>query len=384
MGMGSRRGRSVLLALGLALALGCEALEGRQFPPNIEPRDPPAYCRRALPDYAPHASLPSITLAGSRVQYVEAGSAYVDPGASAVDAEDGDVSAAIEVRGLESLDTSHDGDHWVSYAATDGDGQSDVPSVRLVRVGQAPRLTQRPLAETGAPLDYIEHLPLDYGRDEAARYPLLVNFHGWGHSKNFGDGTLDVMDEVSLVQVLRGDRWDESRPFIVLLPQQCWSDVDPPDIEFEHSFLQWAQRVYSIDPNRIYITGLSAGGWAAWEYMRMYPNEVAAAAPMAAGGRRDQGQACGYKDVPVWGFHAIDDDAVPFQDMAATIEELRRCDPPPAEPPRLTAYETGGHIIDDDTFDLSGLGQGSPDYDRYDVDIYSWLLEHSLDQRSLP
>lgn len=223
-------------------------------------------------------------------------------------------------------------------------------------------------------MEYLEHLPVDYGKDPEARHPLLMYFHGWTHSKQFGDGTLRVMDEVSMVQVLRGDRWDERQPFVVLMPQQCRNEVDTLQIQLEHAFIEWAQRVYRIDPNRIYIAGLSAGGWAAWEYVRLYPNEVAAAVPMAAGGRWDL--ACGFKDVPIWAFHAQNDATVSVNDTLATINALEACNPPPAQRPRLTVYATGGHVVDDETFDQSALGTGVPEHDAYNPDIYTWLLSH--------
>ncbi len=360
----------------LFLLPGCEGF-GAPSPQrfDVRPNIAPAHCRLPIPDFSPSAEAPQVRLAGAAVEYLATGTPYVDPGATALDAEEGDVTTSLEVTGLSWLNVERPGDYWLAYSASDAEGHQDVPAARIVRVGEPPaRLTRRTFAQTGAVLEYLEHLPVDYGKEPEARYPLIVYFHGWGHSKDFGDSTLGLMDDVSMAQVLRGDGWDESQPFVVLLPQQCWNGVASAEIHLEHAFIEWAQRVYRIDGNRIYIAGLSAGGWAAWEYVRLYPNEVAAAVPMAAGGRSDL--ACGFKDVPIWGFHAEDDDVVPVNDMLTMIEALDACNPPPAQRPRLTVYASGGHVVDDETFDQSALGTGLPEYDAYDPDIFTWLLSH--------
>ena len=66
---------------------------------------------------------------------------------------------------------------------------------------------------------------------------------------------------------------------------------------------------YQVDPRRVYVTGLSMGGFGTWDAIRRHPEKFAAAAPLSGGGNREQGSLL--KDMPVWAYHGADDTTVP-------------------------------------------------------------------------
>ena len=77
-------------------------------------------------------------------------------------------------------------------------------------------------------------------------------------------------------------------------------------------FIAYAVAHYNVDAKRVYLTGLSCGGFGAWEYLAKYRDEqVAAAVPIAAEGRPALATAgCGLGDVAIWAIHGELDDVV--------------------------------------------------------------------------
>jgi predicted peptidase len=78
---------------------------------------------------------------------------------------------------------------------------------------------------------------------------------------------------------------------------------------------------FSVDTNRMYITGLSMGGYATWDLIVRFPNKFAAAVPMSGGG--DVSKVMLIKHIPIWDFHGAQDGTVPVKnsrDMMTAFE----------------------------------------------------------------
>jgi predicted esterase len=319
---------------------------------------------------------PVLTLLGSRVVKQPLGTKYVDAGATAEDPQEGDITSKIAVSGLNVLDVDTVGDYLVRYDVTDTSGRNAAEVMRIVRVSDGTFAAQsaRPLGTTQAPMGYFEHLPLHYADDPSGKFPLIVWNHGWGHSLDFGHQPyeLDVLANVDIFEMFAAGTWDDSRPFVVLMPQRSSQDILGKEARVElKRFVDYAVRTYNVDPSRLYMMGFSDGAGLTWRYIHDYPNQLAAAVPIS--GYFSFTEGCSMRSTPVWAFQAKDDPIVPWASTFATVDTINRCDP--VERARFTLFPTGGHYSLS-IVHLSNLGEGDPAYDKYEPDIYSWLLQH--------
>ena len=116
-----------------------------------------------------------------------------------------------------------------------------------------------------------------------------------------------------------------------------------------------------IDPTRIYLTGLSMGGYGTWHMAVTYPQKFAAVVPICGGGGWMYGfpkRVCALKDVPVWAFHGALDPVVPLQASQDLVNALNEC----GGEARLTIYPEALHDSWTQTYD--------------NPELYQWLLEH--------
>jgi predicted peptidase len=99
-----------------------------------------------------------------------------------------------------------------------------------------------------------------------------------------------------------------------------------------------------IDKSRLYVTGLSAGGYGTWEIIERRPDLFAAAIPICGCG--DVALAARLKDLPIWAFHGDKDTAVEPQCTLVMIEAIRKA----GGKPKVTIYPGVGHNCCDMTY----------------------------------
>jgi predicted peptidase len=194
---------------------------------------------------------------------------------------------------------------------------------------------------------YLLYLPDDFNAEEGQSYPLMLFLHGSGER-----GTdLDLVKKHGPPKVAG----EMQLPFIVLSPQ-CpeitWWEVD--DVKL---LLDEIIETYPVDKNRIYITGLSMGGFATWEMIMKYPGLFAAAVPVCGGGYPFRAHLISH--IPVWAFHGAKDNVVPLEYSQRMVDALKKLD---AEV-RFTIYPEAGHDSWTETYD--------------NPELYQWLLMHS-------
>ena len=221
---------------------------------------------------------------------------------------------------------------------------------------QVPVTFQSPTDATQK-LNYLLFVPNGYGQGEE-KWPLMIFLHGAGERG----------DDLNLVKVHGPPKLVEQRPedfpFIIASPQAPKDDVpavDGWDARLLSQFLDHLQADYAVDPDRVYLTGLSMGGFGTWRWAAREPGRFAAIVPICGGGWRFYGKPL--KDVPVWIFHGDRDEGVPLFLSQIMADAIRK----EGGDPKLTIYEGVGHDSWTETYN--------------NPEVYKWLLSHKLSDR---
>ena len=211
-----------------------------------------------------------------------------------------------------------------------------VPSV--VKAQQTP---QTFIEET----KYLLALPDGYNLDTLTRWPLLVFLHGSGES---GTDLEKVKMHGPPKLIAAGKKF----PFIVISPQaKRPSGWEPENL---YNLISSIKQNYRVDPSRIYLTGLSMGGFGTWALAMKHPEEFAAIVPICGGA--DTTDAWKLRHTPVWCFHgALDDVVLPIRDQVM-VDAVRKYN----REVRFTIYPDANHNSWDRTYDNDSM--------------YQWLL----------
>jgi predicted peptidase len=208
-------------------------------------------------------------------------------------------------------------------------------------------------------LHYLLYVPPAYAEPAGARWPLLVFLHGMGER---GDSlaTVEYVDRHGPPKLAAAGVFPD---FIVLSPQCHTSNFWDAHFDDIIGLIEELKQSYSIDPGRVYLTGLSMGGYGTWELAGRHPEIFAAAAPIAGGywDSRTLSRLPALKDMPLWVFHGARDSVVPAamdQEMVAALESL-------GAKPRFTLYPDADH-------------SGSWEQAYADPELYAWLLRQRI------
>jgi predicted peptidase len=195
-------------------------------------------------------------------------------------------------------------------------------------------------------LPYRIHLPKSM--DKSKKYPLVIFLHGAGergneNKKQLAHGAKDI---------LKYSR-SNNEPVIIIAPQcpkkKQW--VNTPWGKLSHtmpkepsipmalaiSLLKSKVNNLPVDVKRVYVSGLSMGGYGTWDIIQRMPDYFAAAIPVCGGG--DSAEAPKLKNLPIWCFHGGNDRVVKTkrsQDMIAAIKKA-------GGSPKYTEYPGVGH-----------------------------------------
>ncbi len=193
---------------------------------------------------------------------------------------------------------------------------------------------------------YLEYLPNNYNSNNNL-YPVIIFLHGSGERGNGSPEELERVKKngppkyIENGETMCFDNNGVEECFIVLSPQtNRWSFVGYEMIPF----VQYALENYRIDPDRVYLTGLSMGGEGTWKVAYSPENTnnyFAALAPVA--GRGSYQDACIVADhkLPVWAFHGENDGAISLNAGKTPINGMNQCNADPA--PIFTVYPGVGH-----------------------------------------
>jgi predicted peptidase len=228
-------------------------------------------------------------------------------------------------------------------------------------------------------MHYLLYLPEGYGRNPLKRWPLLLFLHGSGEQGRTVED-LERLKAQGLPALIAAEPDFETltERFIVLSPQ-CPGWYWRSRFEALDALLEHVQATHAVDPRRIYLTGISMGGFGVWQYGLEHPRRFAALVPIAGGygyhvetvylgGGQSEialtidpeppAHLCDLAQTPVWVFHGEQDLGIPHEQTAdVLVDALQAC----GGAVRYTLYPDAGHDAWTETYQ--------------DPALYAWLLE---------
>ena len=224
-----------------------------------------------------------------------------------------------------------------------------------------PELMQKKLTFEGkltkaVSANYLLYLPRDYDAKGKKKWPLILFLHGAGER-----GT-DV-SKVAMHGPPKRVKNKQDLEFIIVSPQcpsgQRW------DNDVLLGLLDDVIAKHKVDVGRIYLTGLSMGGFGSWSLGLAYPERFAAIAPICGGGDPimtllpDTRKQAAMKSLPIWAFHGAQDTVVKLVESERMVDAAKRAGCKEVE---LTVYPETQHDSWTETYDNPKL--------------YEWFLAH--------
>ena len=215
-----------------------------------------------------------------------------------------------------------------------------------------------PYTSEKANLNYLLYIPGEYGVNPERKWPLLIYLHGMSRVNS---RVTFLQNDYPLNTLANQDYF----PFIVLAPQgtgeyEFWATDEMVDSIM--TLLDEIQGVLTVDPNRIYLTGVSAGGNGTWSIGLHHPERFAALAPVMGyyGWPFSVPEnICDLADVPIWAFHGVKDETVPLEAEQSLVDALETC----GGDVQFTIFPDVGHDLKSELV--------------YTSELYEWLLSQS-------
>lgn len=241
----------------------------------------------------------------------------------------------------------------------------------------------------GYSLNYCVYEPEDLDKDKDLR-PLVIFLHGAGERGSDNESQL----KNAILKVVGDGKDNEWSKAVVVAPQcpsstggNTNSDVNDPNKWAETN---WTQGNYLqdnlpesaplhavaelvkeyvasgyIDPTRVYVVGLSMGGFGTWDLISRYPELFAAAVPICGGGPSDKIDIL--KDIPIYAFHGSSDTVVPYAGSQGMYTAINNAG---GKNIIFYTFAGAGHGIWDQAITFAGSGNSYPA-------LESWLFSQS-------
>ncbi len=333
---------------------------------------------------------PQIQLLGSNVIDLSPGMPYIEAGFTAMDKDGLDISSQVVVEGLNLLDTNTEGNYLLTYHVQDANGVAAQSLGRMVRVFiTEPQIeTLRLKRQSIAPMNYVTVLPPSYGDAEDNTYPVVIHFHGWSGSEDFGELAIPTLGGTALAIQQTGSRpWPGGPEFLVFQPQRSrvlFSDIFASSINNPslrdacetRRFVDYVVQHYKVDPKRIYFVGFSNGVLAVTEYLRTFNDRASAALLLAGAGWLQP--ICDFAHIPYWALMGSGDDNGERPQALARITHEQSACPGNFPKSKFTMIPGLGHLSAP-MLNNSNVGNWDPDFDPYDITVWEWLLQFEND-----
>lgn len=191
-----------------------------------------------------------------------------------------------------------------------------------------------------------------------APLPIVIFLHG----RSLSGTDLNKVRKYGTLDALAAGRKINA---IVIAPQVTMNDWWRPNKVM--SLVNWVADNYDVDTSRIYVLGMSLGGYGALDFAAAYPKETAAAMAFCGGSTRKASALGCLNEVPLWIMHGTADSAVPVSESRKVRDAMKAAN---ANLPRLRYDEFvgGNHSIFARAF--------------YTEEAYAWLFKHSTTDAS--
>ncbi len=199
------------------------------------------------------------------------------------------------------------------------------------------------------------------------KYPLVIFLHGAGERGNDNESQL-----IHSIKIF--DKFQSKYPCFVIAPQcpknQRWVEIDwrldshkqseklSTPLKLTIELLNFFKKNTNIDKNKIFVTGLSMGGFGTWELLSRLPNEFACAVPVCGGG--DENQAYNMKNTDIWAFHGGKDKVVKVQRSRNMVQAIKKLS---GKKIKYTEFKNIGHFCWNKV---------------YNENLLKWMFSHSL------
>jgi predicted peptidase len=200
-------------------------------------------------------------------------------------------------------------------------------------------LEKRTFADGSGSLEYRLLKPVEI--DPKQKYPLVVFLHGAGERGS--DNTAQLKHGVA--QFASEER-RKKYPCFLIAPQcpkgKFWGlgkddKGEPRPGQMVLDLIPQLEKEFPIDSKRIYVTGLSMGGYGSWAMLAAKPELFAAGVPICGGGNPKE--AATLAKIPIWAFHGDKDTAVKVDNSRSMIEAIKKA----GGTPKYTEYPGVGH-----------------------------------------
>jgi len=206
-------------------------------------------------------------------------------------------------------------------------------------------------------LRYLLFKPKGYDESDK-KWPLMIFLHGAGE-RGTNLAAVAVHGPPKLVKE------GKDFPFVLISPQCPNRETWQPEAIM--GLVDEALKQYKVDPERVYLTGLSMGGFGSWALAATYPERFAAVAPICGGGNVIDvllpNKAAALKSLPVWAFHGAKDTTVKLEESERMVDAFKRAG---NQNVKLTVYPEAGHDSWTETYN--------------NEELFKWFLEHKQPQ----
>jgi predicted peptidase len=181
--------------------------------------------------------------------------------------------------------------------------------------------------------------------------PLLIFLHG----KSLSGTDMNKVRKYGLLYAM--DRGREI-PAVVIAPQLASGSWNPDKVL---EVLEYVKAHYNIDTKRIYVCGMSLGGYGTMHFAGKYPDKITAAVEICGGGNTADG--CRLATIPTWLFHGDKDYIVKLSESKKMYDAIKACEP--AADTKFTVVKGGNH--------------GTVERLFHEDEIYDWLFSKVRD-----